>query len=267
MNGLSDTSQAAKRPASAFQKVSQRVVVLVAILIVAGPVGYSFGRREMARWYGAAGFECLLEGDLTGALTCIDKAIAYNPHDLNQIMRRANWKMRTGSVKTALPDCDLALELARAEVASGGEGSQSLLASALNQRAYAYALDGSNLEQALQNVEQALGIVGNDYNMQDTRGYLHLKLGNLDAAQYDLEQALKSAENSYKQDLAFLRTLSRESVDQRPIQAAQRTLREALAVLTHHRGELYEQLGREEDAIRDLRRAKRLGFDPRNGVW
>ena len=63
-------------------------------------------------------------------------------------MQRASWKMRTGTIDTALADCDLALELARGEFASRRtEASQLLLALALNQRAYAYALADATLKK------------------------------------------------------------------------------------------------------------------------
>jgi tetratricopeptide (TPR) repeat protein len=250
------------------RKASQSIVILLAILLAAGPLAYSYGRRELARWHQAAGYERLLQGDLEGALAGIDRAVRWDPRSANLIMQRASWKMRTGSADTALADCDLALELARGEFDSRGtEASRLLLALALNQRAYAYALADSNLEEALEQVEQAIKFLGDDYNLLDTRGYLHLKLGHLVKAQRDLERAVERAENSYKLARLNLRRRAREMVDTRPIAESERSLNEGLAVLTHHRGELYQQLGREEEAMRDLQRAKRIGYNPQQGVW
>ena len=107
-----------KAPRGTTQKKAQTIVILAAILIAAGPPAYSFGRREMARWYLAAGFERLLQDDLDGALAKIDRAIAWTPRDANLIMQRASWKMRRGNLDTVLADCDLALQLARGEFAS-----------------------------------------------------------------------------------------------------------------------------------------------------
>jgi tetratricopeptide (TPR) repeat protein len=268
MNDQDSTLSAAKLPCVPPRNPAQAIVILLAILLAAGPLAYSFGRRELARWCQAAAYERLLEGDLDGALAKIDRAVRWHPRDANLMMRRASWKMRTGTIDTALTDCDLALELARGEFASRrSEASQILLALALNQRAYAYALADANLEEALEQVQQALDMLGDDYSLLDTRGYLHLKLGHLEEAQRDLERAVERAESGYKLARMSLRHRAREMVDTRPIAEAERLLDEGLAVLTHHRGELYQRLGRMDEAARDIQRARRIGYDPAKGVW
>ena len=247
---------------------SQSLVILVVLLVVGGPLLYSYGRQELASWHLAAGYEHMLSHNMEAAIAEIEKAIRYQPQDAILRIRRVSWKMQTGELESVLDESALALDLARAAYGSRNTPqAHRQLATALNQRAYLCALSETNLEEALDDVEQAIGMLGNDFGFLDTRGYIHLKLGNVEDAQRDLEDAVNLAEASFKGSMMQIRRQCRNMVDTRPADVSERVLRESLAVLTHHRGELYEQLNRPEDAERDITRAIKMGYDPETGVW
>ena len=97
--------------------------------------------------------------------------------------------------------------------------------------------------------------------MLDTRGYLRYLAGeDLHGARDDLERAIDLAEASVRIDLPG---------QQATTSAHELESSEAndLAVLYHHRGLIYEKLGRSDEAAVDLELARKLGYDPKQGVW
>lgn len=247
-----------------------RIVVLAALMIALGPILYSLSRREVAKWYHAAGYESLLENDLEQALAHIDKSLKWDPGNVDLLMERANWTLRTGNAIASLDDCDEAL--ARARVAYGNEAKEHTLirlVGALNLRAYAHALANRKLDEALANIQEAFEILGHTSNSAflDTRGYIYYRQGETQKSFKDMERAVSLAEGSYKMERADLRQHARLMVDRRPAEYQERSLREGLAVLYHHRGLAYEKLGRTEEAAKDFAHAKELGYDPESGVW
>jgi hypothetical protein len=59
----------------------------------------------------------------------------------------------------------------------------------------------------------------------------------------------------------------RQVVDRRPVVMAMTQQRHNLAVIYHHRGLVYERIGKTRQAQADLERARQLGYDPEKGVW
>ncbi|MBS0210969.1 MAG: hypothetical protein JSS27_18655 [Planctomycetes bacterium] len=138
-------------------------------------------------------------------------------------------------------------------------------AAPLNARAYARAVAGVELKDALVDIENAINFVGGDNAaFIDTRGYLQFLLGNHDAALKDLTQAI---ELTQKSEATNLQMLERRKPAKAALERERRMYRENLAVMMHHRGEVYEKLGRKEEAQSDLKQAAELGYDRDAGVF
>jgi tetratricopeptide (TPR) repeat protein len=98
----------------------------------------------------------------------------------------------------------------------------------------------------------------------DTRGYLHYRLGNHEAALRDLTTAidLGEAQRSYLlQSPAYTQEISYRFS---PAEARhqQRQQDKSIAVIRYHRALAYEALGETDRAERDLKRVRELGFEP-----
>jgi tetratricopeptide (TPR) repeat protein len=247
-----------------------RIVILIVLAVAVGPRLYGFVCREVARWYHAAGFEYRLRDDLTSAVACLDGALTWNPHDLQLVIERADWKVRTGNAELAIPDCTLALAMARAQdAAKPSPESRFGLASALNTWAYVHALLGSRIPEALEHIQEAFRVLGHEHisAFLDTRGYLYLLAGKTSLALEDIENAVALAESEDKLARAQFRAQQELILDRRVCDLYERSLDERLAVIYHHRGEVYAELGEDRKARQDLSRAEKLGYDPSRGVW
>ena len=66
---------------------------------------------------------------------------------------------------------------------------------------------------------------------------------------------------------AFMDSYGELFVDSRQLDAQQTQLDHNLATLYHHRGEVHEVQGREQQARRDKTEAVRLGYNPDLGIW
>ncbi len=245
-------------------RAARRILLLLILVLFAAPLGYSALCREMSRWKLAAGFERYLQQDLPGAINCLDSAIRWSPDWTELHSQRAHYYMARGDAALALPDCDRALELARSDWAeSQTPKAYSKLAHILNQRAYAYVLHGEELEQALENIDEAITIAGENYSYLDTRGYIHLSLGNDEEAAKDIELAVQLAELNYKTLRNAYIKQRREAVDRRPADRGLKDIRDTFAVLYHHRGELNQRLDRTDEAQRDLETRSAAGLQSR----
>ena len=134
----------------------------------------------------------------------------------------------------------------------------------LNGHAYMCALTGMDLQSGSQDIDEALLLVGQSPELLDTRAYVRFKLGQSDAALEDMRMAIRIEEGrqySVQYDEQEQRLLHRRN----------------LAVMYHHRGEIYEKFADDEKnkdradfkqkAEIDFHRADQLGFDPKNGVF
>ncbi len=175
-----------------------------------------------------------------------------NAHD-----KRAYLHERLGHHREALEDSKEALVCCPA-------GPPPLeRATLLNDHAYMCALTQMELPSGEHDAEEAIQIAGNEPAFLDTRGYVRFRLAHYDAALDDMQMAIRieeGQEHSGQYDEYELRLLHRN-----------------LAVMYHHRGEIYEKLAEDEKnkdravfkkkAEIDFHRADQLGFDPKNGVF
>ena len=249
---------------------SQRRIVRGVILLVLLPVGWSAIRTEIGFWYAADSQRALINGEITRSVRLLDKALEWDPDNLGHTIERCSRKLQTGDADWALADSDHALRLARAAAADQlTSDSVSNLVAALNLRAYAYALAEESLEEALENVEEAFDILGQETNaaMLDTRAYLKYLLGDYEGGLMDAERAVDLKERQLRYDRHSLLRHRMDQLDTKLLEFKDRQLDEMMAVYYQHRGLLYDAVGRSEEATKDLERAEQLGFNPENGVW
>jgi tetratricopeptide (TPR) repeat protein len=135
-------------------------------------------------------------------------------------------------------------------------------AEALNGLAYARAVAQTDLDQALREVEQALQLVGDNPAMLDTRGYIQVLRGDLEAAKTDLEVAVAGVEQQLQKA-----TATPDYVDRREYERDLRNLKQSVAVIRYHRALLCDQLGQAEPAAADRRRVRELGFEPNDDLF
>lgn len=89
----------------------------------------------------------------------------------------------------------------------------------------------------------------------------------MDNALADLETAVSIYKQALKIERAGIENDARLVIDHEPLKFRRSSLDESMSVLLHHRGLLYQAVGKDAAAERDLNRAKQLGYDPKNGVW
>jgi tetratricopeptide (TPR) repeat protein len=154
-----------------------------------------------------------------------------------------------------------------------------------NNLAYARALAGIELHEAMIDVEQAL--VMNKQELQragepglgappadqliaaqlkvskaayfDTRGYLFFLQQNYESALADLDEAIELATQAPTILLPLTPLAERAEYAQQ--------LDHDLSVMHHHRGQTLEKLGYQGEAKSDLHRARQLGYNPALGVF
>ena len=256
-------------------------ILFVLILLAAIPVLYRAGQSEIARWYRAASLDALYRGDRSEALEKINQAVAWDPNDLACLMEQTGILLSLRDTNKAAAVADQALEIARKNLAMRDHvNTQSRLATALNLSAYAHALDGSNLKEALAAADESLTILANyrgrNPSILDTRGYLHYLIAQeddsnrdteLELALTDMEEAVQLNTQDVKEDLGRIQSQAKLAVDRMPLRFERRTMDESRAVLHQHRGLVYKAIGKSDAAMKDFAEAKRLGYDPENGVW
>src|SRR5262249_20618599 len=159
---------------------------------------------------------------------------------LAEVYSRRSWAyVRLGRAREAIDDATQAVQLAHS-------------AETLNTRAYARAVLNTELKEGLDDIDRALSEIPNNAAFLDTRGYVLHKLGRDEQALVDMDQAIAQSERE-----------RRSSLDR----AAQEEFNHNLAVMYHHRGEIYQKLGQDDKAEVDLRRGETLGYDPAHGVF
>jgi hypothetical protein len=126
-------------------------------------------------------------------------------------------------------------------------------------------LAGVELKEALADVELALRMAGGDIPaFLDTRGLIQHLLGNQTEALTDLDLAIGRTEEERRVPLSAAR---RRVAPAGFLARRLRYYNETLAVMYHHRGMVYEKVGRKEEATADLRQGDKLGYNPAEGVY
>jgi tetratricopeptide (TPR) repeat protein len=128
----------------------------------------------------------------------------------------------------------------------------SLLAHALNGGAYARALGDSELKQARKDVDQALKSFPTSAAMIDTRGYICYLSGDYEQALIDTNTAVEISTATYELDKRDKQRKMLKSIRRRVLAKELQMLEETLAELHEHRGLVYQKLGKEDAAQRDL---------------
>jgi tetratricopeptide (TPR) repeat protein len=127
----------------------------------------------------------------------------------------------------------------------------------LNGLAYAQALGNVELKDALENVIQAINLVGENPAMLDTRGFIHFLGGNFEAAWPDLNSAVAGMEREVRQ-----LEQTRQYINQAEFEGKLTEHRKSLAVIRYHRALVLDALDKPEEAESDRRRVRELGYTP-----
>lgn len=139
----------------------------------------------------------LVNRDLPSAAADFDAAKKQAPGDFALRMRVGQLYVRAGQFETGIADYDQA-------IAAMPKGAPAW--SALNERCWARALWGKELEKALADCNAALRQGPKTSNTFDSRGLVHLRLNHLDEAIADYDDAIrlqpKSAWSLYGRGLA-----------------------------------------------------------------
>lgn len=211
-------------------------------------------------------------GDVEGGLEDYNELVRRAPREASVYVARSFAYQRLQRYREAIDD------LTKAVALSGSSLPR-------NNRAYARALAGIELHEAMIDVEQAL--VMNKQEIQqagqsgpsappadrltaaqltvlraaylDTRGYLFFLQQNYESALADLNEAIELAIHVQTIVLPLTPLAERAEYAQQ--------LEHDLSVMHHHRGQTLENLGHEEEAKTDLNRARHLGYNPALGVF
>ena len=275
-------------PEQAGSRRTSRLVITVLLLVILGPVAWRWWPKEVARWYSAVATEKQLDGDARAAQQALTAALRWDPQSPATFRQRGDLFTDQGHYEQALEDYHRAIELdpddpislikrsvalqylgKHAEAIQDWQQLESMwkdqgqegFAMALNGLAYARALGNMELDQALQEVNQALQFGGRNPEsraaMLDTRGYIQLLRGEYQAARQDLDRAIQSMEMVLAKESGV-----KNYPDPREYEQYLKQLKHGVAVMYYHRALMFEQLGERELAARDLQRVHQLGHEP-----
>jgi tetratricopeptide (TPR) repeat protein len=183
----------------------------------------------------------------------IKHAIHWDAENTTYWLECGNTYMMLGDYKQSWSKFDQARKLLEPRVnASPNLNHVSLLAHALNGGAYARALGGSELKQARKDVDQALKSFPTSAAMIDTRGYICYLSGDYEQALIDTNTAVEISTATYELDKRDKQRKMLKSIRRRVLAKELQMLEETLVELHEHRGLVYQKLGKEDAAQRDL---------------
>ncbi|MBI1901368.1 MAG: hypothetical protein HYS13_09695 [Planctomycetia bacterium] len=238
--------------------------------------------------------------DLDKALAACNRAIEAYPQELPFYLARAEILILKKDYAAALKDCDFVLKenssageayLVRAKVRHMLRDYRGAVADytearkwvsetefeSLNERAYARALGKFELTEALDDAQKAVmglsvveppGKAPTQARREwesamaaylDTRGYVFHLLDEQDKGLADLNRALDLMSKLAQSQLA---PASDEGANTEAASRQRQRLRETLGTLHHHRGLIYEKLGKQAEAEQDFKKRDEYGFDP-----
>ena len=139
----------------------------------------------------------------------------------------------------------------------------------LNSIAYARALAGDNLPEALEEINQALDRQGADSPssraaMLDTRGLILFKQGKFDDALTDLDEAISLADLRRTRHLLETLQKTRPGINVEAILEQSRT---SLAVMYYHRALVHKAMKNPELAKADNAKVRELGQEPGENLF
>ncbi len=304
-----DNEPARRRPSRTFQIVWRSGLVLAFIAVLVGlifqsPIAEGAKQLLAGRLLQRAQEKERLS-DPQGALADVNRAAALVPDRPLVLELRAHLKLTLNDVEGSLEDYNALVKLDRRyapaylgrstalqrlnrhqeaidDLTQAIKLSPSRDAMPRNNRAYARALAGVDLHEALGDVQQAIAMVEENLAHEslmphkssmavvavaksqkaaylDTRGYIYFLQQRYDDALADLELAIQLTDE-------FRRFLLRQApAEYHPFY--QRQFDHELSVMYHHRGQVYDKLGKLEESRADLDLAAKLGYNPAEGVF
>jgi tetratricopeptide (TPR) repeat protein len=293
-------------PASARQRRGIRPLTWILLLAIIGSCTVQQVPSEVGRWHLARAIRQRENGLKEAAHQELAAAIERFPTDPSLLLRRAEWQLADGNREKALADADRSLETAAGGSAANtyrwlslhalflqnlGEFSRAVedwkrieslsersgipdRAMALNGLAYAQALAKIELDEALNNANQALELHPGSSAILDTRGFIHFLRGDHESALADLDEAVQKMDREAELtrrllvrrqeppefekiiQRATLRTLS-ELEPQTEIDKLASSAR-STAVGHYHRSLVLVVLGKKEAAASDLAIVRKL---------
>jgi tetratricopeptide (TPR) repeat protein len=309
------SSSSQQLPAAASPRLARpprlRYVFALPLVILVGACVVIQGPREVGRWKLAAALDLRAEGKKEEAYSKLAEAMQWFPDNPMLILQRAEWRLEDGLRDKALADADEVLKLSDDSsswlavhshlMQTAGEHGRAVedwkkinresertgrpeRATALNGLAYARALADMEIDEALEDVNQALELEPGNAAILDTRGFLlYLKGGagsltvaltDLNKAVTEMDQALslikrngrpsEAAEKRYRLLQSRPRMWLEGSLGSEgdPITRQEMAVRGA-AVMHYHRALIFEALGRTAGAEADREAARKLiGKEP-----
>jgi len=282
---------------AAESHVAKRIARIVLVLMAVGAGAAAISRAELgepirqsiAEWLVQGAMRNLMVDDVDAALRDLDRAVAWCDASPEIYMMRGQVRLEKNDIEGSLEDFTRLVELAPREAEAylmratalqrlqqhegaigdvnkaievNGEASAMLL----NSRAYFRALAGTELDEALEDVEQAIDREGDNAAYLDTRGYILFLKGDHEKALKDMDRALNLAERK-RLSIAAMVMGRQDPAMQRMYNRQKRASDHEVAVMYHHRGEIQKALGNDGEAASDLRRGDRLGYNPAEGVY
>jgi tetratricopeptide (TPR) repeat protein len=274
--------------------MGNRIAILITLSLVLLPLGYFRGRHEMAAWQGAMAQKESWNGHDPGALEHWNRALEWEPANVDFLRLRAETHVQLGQIDDALDDAKRAFELSPGNdavlnfytlsLARAGQHAEAIkllddrlkaldsndvdsLLHFRNGVAYHLALGDRDLDRALKLVNLALVRFPNSADMLDTRGYINLKRGELEWALEDADKAILITRAGLGEEDAAQRLAA---MDEQDLARRVKASRQVLAVLLYHRSLIHAaraEKAKEEDrpifeasAALDRAEIRKLGF-------
>ncbi len=281
-------------PSKTSGRWAARLVIVLTVGTVLGPLGARWVPQEIARWYYAAADEARLDDDFDRSLAMITEAIRWHPQHAWYYDTRAEYLTQLRQWPAALADCRKALRLMpdnesllvrqadllqhvgqkqRAvgiweKIVRRKQSDDQLDADTLNGLAYHRALAGQELGQALIDINRALEDVYDAALLYDPTGYWQYSLGYFEFQRGQFEAALElltkaahAAETVLKKQQRRFDALQVSGRDDERGQQRIADLTVHVITTRYLRWKIHKQLNREEQADVDASRIKQLGIE------
>jgi len=247
-------------------------------------------REGFALYLGEQAERLYRNNDLPGALAAADRAVGWSPENVQLLLLRSQLRLADKDYRGCLADAEQVAALeptnpfaheirrsmyfylhehrkaseAATEDIAKGRGDRAIL---LNSRAYSRALGDFELEAALADIDEAISLSPQDNSSYiDTRAYVLFRLKRYPEALKDLNRAISLTEKALREvEDRMIGNLPRRNRGNPATQVKQ--VKENLAVMYHHRGEVYEAQGKSAEAKKDFEVADLFGFNPEEGVY
>lgn len=210
--------------------------------------------HDQPEWYLQRGRVRLELGEVTDSLEDFNRFLKSAPTKAEGYLARSMAWQRLGQHGKAIDDLTKAIGYLPPDEPLGW-----------NNRAYARAIAGVDLQQALDDVQKAIKLSDRDTAAYvDTRGYIYYLLGDYRSALADMDHAVWLARNDANRMAELLIT---HNIHPAVARRVRRLLDEQLAVIYTHRGMVREKLGMFAEAQADIDLGRELGYNPDRGVF